>query len=168
MPSVGAATALIVARRIAEAMEQSFDEETRKDARKLLALSSKGGDIVYILLAALVGPLLTIAYSTQGAPFATPTTIVGSISLLFLGFAVKRRENARREFDALVSQDPEYWLPIMNKLRTIILAAGNFEGSFPGQVTRIENSPQAMVGGELSKADVPQNGAVTLVAEKEI
>ena len=139
MPSIGAVTALIVARRIDETIKVTFDEETRKDAYRFLNLSSRGGDTNYIITTAVFGVLLTIA-----ASFATSVdrlmaaTIVGVVSLLALYWAVRRRQKARRELDALVTSNKEYWLPIANKLEQIILDSGKFEdGLPPSQATRI-------------------------------
>lgn len=141
MPSIGAATALIVARRIDEAIKATFDEKTREDAYRFLNLSSRGGDTTYIIVAAVFG---TFSILTVAASFATSVdglaaaTVAGAISLLALYWAIWRRKKARRELDALVASNREYWLPIADKLKQIVLGAGRFEdGLAPAQKTRI-------------------------------
>ncbi len=136
MPSIGAATAIIVAQRIDAAVKTNFDEKTRKDAYKFLALSSRGGEVVSIILIAVIGTMLTIALATNENAFLT--TITGSISLLALCWTIWRRKKARRDLDVLIASNPGYWLPIRSKLEQIILGAGKFEdGLPPRQATHI-------------------------------
>ena len=141
MPSIGAVTTLIVARRMDETIKATFDENTRQDAYKFLNLSSRSGDITYIVVAAVFGPFLTIA-----ALFATSinglvaATVTGMIFLLALYWAVWQRKKARKELNALVASNREHWLPIADKLEQIILNAGKFQNGLPpSQVTRIVN-----------------------------
>ncbi len=139
MPSIGTATALIVARRINEAMETSFDEKTRKDAYKFLTLSSDGGDITYIIIIIALGTLLTIdVFFIARINGLVIAIVTGVISLTAFYWAIWRRRKARRDLDALVTSNPTYWLPITNKVGQIILDAGKFEdGLYPSQATRI-------------------------------
>ncbi len=139
MPSIGAATAFIVAKRIDDKIEATFDEKTRKDVYRFLNLSSKGGDMTYVIFISVFGPLLTVV-----ASFATSVDgliaaiIMGTISLSALDWAVWRRNKARRELDALVASNREYWLPIADKLEQIVLSAGKFKDGLPPlQATRI-------------------------------
>ena len=94
MPSIGAVTALIVSRRIDDAIKTNFDEKTRKDAYRFLNLSSKGGDTTYIIITAVFGIFLTIvaSFATSVNSLMAATTM-GMISLLALYWAIWQRKN---------------------------------------------------------------------------
>lgn len=138
MPSIGAATAMIVSERIDRAVRASFDEQTQRDALRFLDLSSKAGDKMYVAMAATYGPLLTIAIATSVSPGHVVWGLFTGVScaaLLFL--AVRSRKKARLALDALVASDPEYWRPLSEKLKRIVLQAGRFDdGLAPSQATQ--------------------------------
>ena len=139
MPSIGAATAMIVSERISRAVRAEFDEATQRDAFTLLDLSSKAGDKMWVAMAAAFGPLLTFAVATSVARDRVMWGFfVGSCSALLLFFALLRRKKARLVFDALIASNPAYWQPISDKLRAIVLEAGRFDdGAPPSQATEI-------------------------------
>lgn len=139
MPSIGAVTNIIVSRRINEAIKATFDEKTQPHAHCFLNLSLRGGNTALIAVITIFGIFLTTtSLCVVNFNILAAMTIVGMISLLALYWAVWRRKKARRDLDALVASNPEFWLPIQDKLKQIVLDAGKFEdGVFPSQVTRI-------------------------------
>lgn len=146
MPSIGAATAIAVARRIDEAVKETFDAETRRDAYRFLALSSRGGDTNFIKVTVVFGGLFTAFFTylffTGGGDSPTPNLpFMLASGLLTTGITyllVLRRRKAQKKLDALVASNPGYWIPLSEKLQQVVLEAGRFEdGLPPSQATRI-------------------------------
>ncbi len=128
MPSIGAVTAIIIGQRIDEAMKATFDEETRKDAEKVLALSSKGGETIGLWITGGAGALYVFLLVLASHPIYALLCGICAASIMWL--LARRVDNARKELNELIASNPGYWKPIAEKVYKVVLEAGKFDDGF--------------------------------------
>jgi hypothetical protein len=150
MPSVGAASAAVMARRIEAAISTQFPPDQQADARHMLDLASAGGNPwcwhllgVAVLLAVIGTALWVSRRRPDTAKPASPWWIAACLALAVaaaLGCRVsyEKRQKARHDLDALVASDSAKWRPIQAKLEKIILEAGQFPEGQRSSVTHGE------------------------------
>jgi hypothetical protein len=146
MPSIGVATGIVIRDRINRMVREEFPEENvRKDAFRMIGLSAAAPFGRAEKFSALLMALVPMTFFFVG--WADPqyerlrlaAVIFSPLPVIFYIWIKRSAMSARREMHALLTANPEYWGPILDKSREIILKAGDMRGSmFPrSQATRI-------------------------------
>lgn len=146
MPSLSASTAMAISARINDMIHEQFPPEQQADALRLVRLSSAGGDNLWQIM--IFGGIVMFVFGIIGLYVAWRSlcwgdcafsAILFAMAALFFGGSYwihNKRDTARVEYNTLVQSNPAYWKPINDKLKKIVLEAGQFP---EGQRTTISH-----------------------------
>lgn len=163
MPGISESYSMVAHANIRRALEDTFkDPESFKDAFKVYELLGKAHIWEDVMLEAHISMFrsmfrvfsLFIVGEAVLCLFVRPSSfiemfplwifsfLVAILTVLEPGWSARRIKSAKDELNRLAQQKPEYWEPLITRVKEIVIIHGNAKHSLLGskQVTRLKDA----------------------------